>query len=211
MKPPVLIYHITHIENLRGILEEGRLWAKNLLPRLCTSIAYEHIQEERAQRTVPVGPGGVLHDYVPFYFCPRSPMLYALHNPVEGQMHYRGGQRPILHIVSSVERVEQAGLPFVFTDRHAKKKYADFFTQKADFARLDWQAIRARRWFDTPEQPYRKEKKQAELLVHRFFPWELVEGIGVLDSGMARGVRQVLEAFPKAMWRTVWVKRDWYY
>ena len=44
-----------------------------------TNIAYESIQDRRSIKSVPCGVGGSLHDYVPFYFAPRSPMLYTIH------------------------------------------------------------------------------------------------------------------------------------
>lgn len=42
-------------------------------------IAHNTIQDRRAQTYVPCLPGGNPHDYVPFYFAPCSPMLYAAH------------------------------------------------------------------------------------------------------------------------------------
>jgi hypothetical protein len=43
------------------------------------SIAYEGIQQRRSEIEIPIPPYGILHDYIPFYFAPRSPMLYAIH------------------------------------------------------------------------------------------------------------------------------------
>ncbi len=120
---PTLIYHITHIKNLASILETGGLLPLNRSPRH-QSIAYEHIRERRGQTRVPLKPGGTLNDYVPFYFCPRSPMLYAVHT---GSTDYWGGQTPILHLVSSVQAVHAKGLDFVFTDQHAVLLHARFF------------------------------------------------------------------------------------
>lgn len=52
-------------------------------------------------------------------------MLYAIYKGnVEG---YKDGQNPILHLTSSVEAVEEAGLPFAFTDGHAEMAISDFF------------------------------------------------------------------------------------
>jgi hypothetical protein len=42
---PTPIYHITHLQNLEGIVQAGNLWAKNLLSTGAVSVAYEHIQE----------------------------------------------------------------------------------------------------------------------------------------------------------------------
>jgi hypothetical protein len=74
------IYHITHIENLPSILEHRGLWCDGEAAKqdLCeVSIAYDHLKQRRLHHPVPVGPGGVLADYVPFYFAPRSPMLHG--------------------------------------------------------------------------------------------------------------------------------------
>lgn len=88
-------------------------------------IAYERIQDRRARTRVPCGAGGVLQDYVPFYFAPRSPMLYAIHKGnVEG---YAQGQNPVIHLVSEAEAIEASGLAFAFTDGHAVMAYADFY------------------------------------------------------------------------------------
>ena len=57
-------------------------------------IAYQGIQDRRATTRVPCGAEGVLHDYVPFYFAPRSPMLYTIH---KGNVEsYREGQAPVI-------------------------------------------------------------------------------------------------------------------
>jgi hypothetical protein len=77
----VLIYHITNLENLESIVSMGGLSCYNRLKAEnidYQNIAYERIQDRRADTIVPCGPGGNLHDYVPFYFAPRSPMLYTI-------------------------------------------------------------------------------------------------------------------------------------
>lgn len=77
---PIPIYHITHIDNLTSILNLGGLMANSRLRRQRINyldIAHERIQDRRARTSVPCGAGGVLHDYVPFYFAPRSPMLFT--------------------------------------------------------------------------------------------------------------------------------------
>jgi hypothetical protein len=37
-------------------------------------------------------------DCVPFYFCPRSIMLYILYQANDPELTYRGGQGPIVHL-----------------------------------------------------------------------------------------------------------------
>jgi hypothetical protein len=116
MKIP--IFHITHVDNLPAILQSKGLWCFNALQShsvYYSNIAYAGIQDQRAGITVPCGPGGNLHDYVPFYFAPRSPMLYAIKmGNVPG---HQGGQTPIIYRVSSIQAVNSSHSRFVFNRR----------------------------------------------------------------------------------------------
>lgn len=169
-------------------------------------VAHAHVKQRRAQTAVPVGPLGVLAEYVPFYFAPRSPMLYAIHTGfVEG---YAGGQEEVLHLVSSAEGVAEAGLPFVFTDGHAVVALSRFFSDLGRLTDLDWSVMPLTYWNDTQQDPDRSRRRQAEFLVHRKFPWDLVREIGVIDESRRQEVRGLLGpgALPE-----VNVRRNWYY
>ncbi len=78
---PTPIYHITNVHNLPAIVARSELLCTTSL-RQCgeayTSIAYQSLQGRRATRPVLCGPRGTLHDYVPFYFGRKSPMLYTI-------------------------------------------------------------------------------------------------------------------------------------
>jgi hypothetical protein len=93
------VYHITDKTNLPTILHHQGLYSKNKAKSLDMNhrnIAYEGIQERRAGITVPITPDGTLHDYVPFYFAPRSPMLYAIKfGRITG---YNGCQEDIIYL-----------------------------------------------------------------------------------------------------------------
>jgi hypothetical protein len=175
-----------------------------------TNIAYERIQDRRSNKLVPCGAGGSLHDYVPFYFAPRSPMLYTINRGnVEG---YSQGQQQILHLVTTAESVSDRGLAYVYTDGHAVMEYSDFFDD-LDFLHqypiIDWELMESRYWFDTEEDPDRKRRRQAEFLVYHFFPWHLVTDIGVIDSTIQAQVRSLLLKSVHKL--NVLVRRDWYY
>lgn len=206
-----LIYHITHVRNLPSIVQQGGLYCdeERLRRKLrCVGIAHNHIKERRARRAVTKANGGTLADYVPFYFAPRSPMLYSIGGGfVEG---YTDGEDPILHLVTSAEIVRAAELQFTFTDGHAELAVSDFFDNLAELAtKVDWQVMRSRYWYDTPEQPDRKRKRQAEFLVHRFAPWTLIQDIGVKSPAMKTEIEDMLRT---STYRpTVTVKRNWYY
>ncbi len=78
---PIRLFHITAISNLPAICKTGMLISKNggaAAGINYQTIAHRSIQERRSVKAVPNPPGGNLHDFVPFYFAPRSPTLYAI-------------------------------------------------------------------------------------------------------------------------------------
>jgi len=134
-------------------------------------------------------------------------MLYAIHGGYVEQ--YRDGQRPVVHLTGSAESVAEAGLAFTFTEGHAELAYSTFYEDLADLDKVDWQVMRSKWWNDTVEDMDRKRRRQAEFLVHDFFPWKLVTQIGVIDEGMAEQVNQTVR---NAVHRPeVVVKKFWYY
>ena len=193
----ILLYHITSLSNLSTLLQCGELLSKNRLQRSQTqyaSIAYEHIQHRRASITIPYEPGGNLHDYVPFYFAARSPMLFAIHKgSVQG---YGEGQQSILHLVTSTEAIADAALDFVFSDGHAVVSYTNFYNDLALLPDvIDWDIMRAKVWRDTHEDGDRKRRRQAEFLVYQSVPWSLIRGIGVYSKTIADQVTQTLKNY----------------
>jgi hypothetical protein len=207
---PTSVYHITHIRNLPSILEAGGLMATNSLRRQrinYVDIAYPGIQDRRAITRVPCGAGGVLHDYVPFYFAPRSPMLYSIH---KGNVEsYRQGQAPVIHLVCAAEAIEAAKICFVFTDGHAVMGYTDYFDELQDLAAIDWEIMEAKYWADTDEDGDRKRRRQAEFLIHQFCPWTLIEEIGVISHDIKGKVAEMLRN--ETHCPPVKVCSDWYY
>jgi len=193
---PLPIYHITPIDNLESIISEGGLLAYNVMLETgtnYTNIAYENIQDRRARIRVPCGAGGVLHDYVPFYFAPRSPMLYTIN---QGNVpNYTQGQAALIHLVSDVEDIDARGLNFVFTDGHAVMQFTDFFDDLDYLGAIDWDVMESRYWSDTNEDNDRKRRRQAEFLVRNFFPWELITEIGVINYTIQSQVENILQIF----------------
>ena len=206
------IYHITHISNLQSIIETGGLWCDSHVTSngvTVKGIAHEHIKERRRRRTVDVNPGGNLCDYVPFYFCPRSPMLYSIH---KGNVEcYRGGQDNILHLEAQIDQVVQRGLSFVFTDGHAEMTISRFYTDLCDLDVIDWDLMQSTWWNDTLEFPDRKRRRQAEFLVQYFFPWELISKIGVRLVRIQTQVQSIIEQTTKFPHPIVEQELDWYY
>ena len=206
---PTPIIHMTHLDNLGAILAAGGLRATAQLlasGAAFTNIAYGSIQAQRAAKQVPCGPGGCLHDYVPFYFTKRSPMLYTISR---GNVPCEGGQDAIVHMVSTAQRVAAGGCHFAFSDGHGIMAYSHFFDDLAHLCEVDWDVIRSTYWSDTPENPDRKRRKQAEFLVHGSLPLARLNGI-VVRTPAARD--QVVALLSQTTFSTeVVVRPQWYY
>jgi len=203
------VFHITHVNNLPSILADGKLWSHSAVlasNKVHTTIGYQHIKRRRLERTVPVGSGGNLGDYVPFYFCPRSVMLYVIHMANSPALGYVGGQGPVVHLVSTAKTLAAMGRPWAFTERHAELGYAQYYDNLALLGQIDWGAVAATKWNQSDDL---KEKKQAEFLVHEWCPWAAIKEVGVIDAATAAQVQAVLARAGSTL--PVAVHRDWYY
>lgn len=205
------IYHITHVANLAGIIADGGLWCdclRAVRAAGAVSIAHQHIKERRAKRQVPVAAGGTLADYVPFYFAPRSPMLFTIHRGnVQG---YTEGQRPIVHLLSTVETAVALNKAWAFTDGHAEMAISQFFADLEQLSEVvDWTIMRSQYWNDTADDNDRKRRRQAEFLVHEFFDWHAISRISVHDNAVRRQVEMVLPNIDHGP--EVVVEPGWYY
>jgi hypothetical protein len=205
---PTKVYHITRVENLPSIVGAGLLCTtrKSTLKVGHKDIAYAHIQDRRALTTVPLPPDGGLHDYVPFYFGPRSPMLYVRSKEVEDGT---SGQVPIIHLVATAQRIVKDGLRTVFTDGHGTMALSKFYDDLADLDKLAWGIIQGKYWHDTDEYPDRSRRRQAELLVHEHLPWKYVEEIGVINAQIKTQVENALSGSTHKP--TVRIQPTWYY
>jgi len=206
------IFHITDFSNLDAILSRCALLSKTLSIAEGTrfqNISHASIQNVRAVKSVPISPKGTFHDYVPFYFATRSPMLYALHQgSVEG---YKKGQAEIIYLQSSAEIVHEAGKEYVFTNRNASLANADFFNDISDFSTaIDTTILKETIWANTADDGDRKARRQAEFLVKDIIEIDKMLGIGVFDEAHRKQVadRLAASAFPNIKSA---IKRSWYF
>jgi hypothetical protein len=205
-----LVLHFTHVDNLELIAREG-LWcdrevvAKGLLK---VEAGNREIKQARRQLPVTAGPGGCPADYVPFYFAPRSPMMFAIY---KGRVpEYQEGLAPIVYLVTTIGAVLAAGLRFVFSDGNCGSVVTDYGD---DLARLDelvdWGLMRERYWADTPDDPDRRRRRMAEFLVHERVPWELFGAVVAMTEQTSNTVRGIMGRL--RLETDVLVKSGWYY
>jgi hypothetical protein len=206
------IYHITHVDNLPSIVAQGGLLSDAAMAQgrgPAAAVGMDRIKERRMSLLVPCHPGTCVGEYVPFYFCPRSIMLYVLHRGNNPGLAYRGGQEPIVHLEADLYSVihwaTSQGRPWAFSLSNAGASYAEFRNDPSCLGELNWTAIAATDFRDRLV----KDGKQAELLVQGSFPWHLVTRAGVCS---ARTATRVLTAIAGAHHRpVVEVRREWYF
>jgi hypothetical protein len=167
------------------------------------------IKQRRLTLPVRSHPGTYVGDYVPFYFCSRSIMLYVIHCENHPELAYRGGQQPIIHLEADLHRVvgwaDAERRRWAFSLSNAGAVYAQFRSRVADLGEISWEAVAARDFRPADI----KEGKQAEFLVHDTFPWSLVDRVGVYSRPVAQ---QVIDAMKGAAHRpVVEIRLDWYY
>lgn len=185
------LYHFTHFNNLTNILEHGALLSPNEMPLHginCKDIAYEDIQDRRSMMEVPCSCGGFVHDYVPLYFCKRSPMLHAvIYNKI-------ADEQLIIYLEFPIHILEQ--YPSVFTNASANTlDPPTFYDDTSELVNLDWDAIDTWKWgsqHDTGLIPVR-QKKQAEALIHNMLPLDSLSKIVVMKPYLKRKVKEIFK------------------
>jgi hypothetical protein len=153
-------------------------------------------------------PGGVVADYVPFYFAPRSPMLFSI---LGGQVkEYADDQTHLIYLVSRLSRVTGLDLAWVATDRNAVLATAKFTgEQQALSSLIDWQIMEAKYWANTADDGSRRERRMAEFLVQHVVPWSAFTHVGTCCDQRQEEVRRLLstsEHRPKLL-----VTPSWYF
>ena len=190
------IYHITHVRNMSQIAQTGVICsdAKRIdLGLDCEIVGMSRIKHRRLYEIeVHCYSGTRVGEYAPFYFCPRSIMLYILHKGDHPDVSYTEGQGPIVHLqadlIHTVRWAEQHGIHWAFSDRNAGTYMAQFYNSLDDLDQINWRAVAATDFRDMMI----KEGKQAEFLMYDYFPWELIERIGVRDTTVVKTVQRAI-------------------
>lgn len=204
----IYIYRITHYKNLGFILQNGLHCPNSKVqdPKYI-NIGNKNIISKRGGKPVPLDPSpGMIHEYVPFYFCPRSPMLGSIK---VGNSDYNGTQGEIIYLVTDLKLIKKHNCEFVFTDGQALIAYSKFFNDESDFEKLDWDAIRSSQWGRNQSDNDKMRRKMAEFLVKDYVPAKALIGIAVIDKQMEQTVSQIVTQVGTDI--PVKVKSNWYF
>lgn len=168
-----LIFRIVHKDNIGRVIKNGCHCRSTMAGKATyVEIGNQELIEKRTLRTVPCAPGGTLSDYVPFYFTPFTPMLY---NIKTGYGVPKQPMSDIVILVSSLPRLQKQNIPFVFSDRHAYLRTAQFSNDLDDLDWIIWPVLQARDFKKDDADKF--EKYQAEALVYKHVPVSSLKAI----------------------------------
>lgn len=166
------------------------------------NIAHAGAQGARAIKAVPNPPGGIVHDYVPFYFAPRSPMLFAINGGQVANCPWR--QQDIIHFETTVDLALVGNNPFVFYDRNATLAFSAAYTDLAQLGTaVAWDLLTeapsldgfCKYWHNRPADARyvdRMERRQAEFLIYGSVALTQMTRIGVFDAGRQQQAQVIL-------------------
>ena len=191
------IYHITHVDNLPAIIAAEGLVSDAAISERggpTQMIGMASIKRRRLQLPVECHPGDHVGDHVPFYFCPRSIMLFVIHKGKHSELTYKGGQGPIVHLEAdlkgAVAWADGQHRRWAFSLSNAGAAGTKFRSDLGALDEVNWPAVAASD-FRSPDV---KEGKQAEFLLRDQFPWTLISRIGVQSMEIKAKVDTVLQA-----------------
>ena len=211
------IYHIVHIDRLSSIIGDGFLWCDSEVHRretTGTTIGMSSIKHRRLyELTLSKYTDLHIGDCVPFYFCPRSVMLYLIYQANNPELTYHGGQEPIIHLEAdlhkTIEWAQTNNHRWAFTLSNAGSNYFEDRFEIKNLDEINWNAVFAKKWSGNGVPQSVKEGKQAEFLLEKAFPWQLIERIGVCSTRIYKqAINMVNNAFYQPQ---VFLVKDWYY
>jgi hypothetical protein len=166
------------------------------------------IKERRRHLVVPIAPKGSPADYVPFYFAPRSPMLFRIN---KGQVAtYAEGQQFLIYFVTTVEKIINAELTYVYSDGNCANDVTTYYASIDGIEEhVDWEVMKATNWANTAEDVDRMRRRMAEFLVHREVPLDTFVGIATFDDEIRNQVQNQFQQHGREIY--IAARREWYF
>lgn len=203
-----LIFRIVHRSNIPWILDNG-LYCRNadIQAPDYQSIGNHELIEKRQHREVTISPFGTLSDYIPFYFTPYSPMMLNIHTGYSGVP--KVANEDIVFVVSSLYRVQEKEIDFVFTDRHAYLFNTNFYNNLQNIDQIDWLILQQRDFHRDPDNPEKIERYQAEALIHSHLPTEAFLGLVCYTETIKQQLQKMAEDRNQSL--KIVKKTSWYF
>lgn len=164
-----MVWHFTRLDYLPEIVQCGQLVCDDAVSPRSGSVASAEVKALRRQReiTAPGYPAGRrVSQHVPFYFAAKSPMLFYVSRNFSQEV-----LDSLVFLGVRIGDIVDLGLEWVASNGNA----ATFLTQfSADIGTLgtfvDFELLKTKYWNDTADDPARKSRRAAEILVHDCLP-----------------------------------------
>ena len=176
-------YRISHIQNIQHILQNG----------LCTkhhpkasanfiNIGNTEIIGVRDDMPVRLKGYGNIGEYVPFYFTPKSMMLFNIITGHRQPIVPKQRKEDIIVIRCLIKDISKAGR-FFFTDGQANEKtLTTHYDDLAALDNIDWSIIQRGDFKKEAADTDKTRRYQAEFLVFHHVPVNYIESINVYND-----------------------------
>lgn len=171
-------FRITHIDNIPYIDKTGFVLADSqFASKNYVSIGDPNVIEKRKIKINGIN----LTKYIPFYFGPRSVMLYVIQNGYNGVK--KQNAEDIVYCVIKITDLIDNKTNCIFTNGHALNAFTSFYPHTS-LAQLNdivsYDDVYARYWKDDDDTDL-KRRKEAELLIKEELPKEFIRGYVVYN------------------------------
>lgn len=202
------IWRIVHCDNMPWLIQNGLHCANTTVQsNNWITIGDKELIDKRSTRPVPIGHGGTLNDYIPFYFTPFSPMLFNIHTGYKGIT--KVANKDIIILVTSLRDLKSNDINFIFTDRHANIKYASFYQDLAYLDNIDWNILQRRDFSRDNNNPQKMERYMAEALIYKNYPIDQLKAIVCYSEAVKVKIQGWLNQHNSNV--PVVVRSDWYF
>lgn len=207
------IYRIIHIDNLDYILRAGNLtnkFSEDANPDY-VGIGETDLIGKREDQTITTTDSGNEHkpsnDYLPFYFHPKSVMLFRI------QTGHKVTIQPPEDIIFLVYKLDEIidNVEYLFTDGHGYASFTSWYEDIENLLLLDKQDITREQWNNTADDPDRMRRKQAEFWIKQPLSLNLIKGIATYDQDTSNKVKAMCGHYNKEIEVKVKVKPNYYY
>ncbi len=180
------LFYFILSENLENILKYGICPKNYILEKKIetSSFALESVQNRRHFKEIPFKNGKVftVHDFVPLYFCPKTPAQYYI----------KDQEKNIVFFLIKKDSVLTANDYFCFSDGNMASYDTKIYYDVKDLKMLDWDCISAQYWTNYEDG---KRKKCSEFLVNPKVTCNHIDRIVVYDKYMQSKISFILHEY----------------
>jgi hypothetical protein len=236
--PDRFIFRQEYYKDIEVFLVDGEVRSKNHEhPQLCHQASYQSIVDRRGSPLFQMPDGGVVNDYVPFYFSPITSFTFTIFRGNVDLMSPEGDnlgpacEEDRVFLVAKVENFRDSGLDFCFSDfalnsnaplpvlcgdldsleEHVHWDMFDEYPYKGRIEELGYNGVCQyfKSMDDPPERMTRSQKRMAEFLVRSAVPLGLIDCLIVKSETIRDKLEQMMDA---SVWDIpIYVKPGCYY